>query len=209
MLQLNTFFILSASLTLDRPTKFEYLCVQRPYQLHLVSSIYHILHKATLPKGILILICINENMYSSDLSPRNFGKRSASASAFKFSKCMVQRETALKILMFWYRTPEVVNHQDSSFSALCWHCGLEVGSQFHIFWQCPWIWPFWTDVMLLLQKSCLSRWILPLFIGSSFSLVLYNPLNGWFAISFWLPRESSLYVSCQLIDNPIFNSYNL
>lgn len=38
-------------------------------------------------------------------------------SAFKLSQCVVQRETTIKILMFWYKTLEALHRQDT----LCQH----------------------------------------------------------------------------------------
>lgn len=73
------------------------------------------------------------------------------SSTFKSSKC-VQRETSTKILMFWYKTPEVLHKYDPSIPAHCWYCGTDVGSLFHIFWQCSMIQPFWHEVMLLIQR---------------------------------------------------------
>lgn len=37
---------LSTSLPLDRPTKFEYVCTQDPYQLSLICTTYNIFHEA-------------------------------------------------------------------------------------------------------------------------------------------------------------------
>lgn len=37
----------SPLLTLDKPITFEYLCAQGPQQLHIISSIHHILHEST------------------------------------------------------------------------------------------------------------------------------------------------------------------
>lgn len=70
----------------------------------------------------------------------------------KSSKCVTQRETSMKILMFWYRTPDVIHKYVPSVSPRCWHCGTDTGSLFHIFWQCSMIQPFWGEVRLLIQK---------------------------------------------------------
>lgn len=48
-IQVKHFFqSMSPFLTIDKPTPFEHICADGPHQLHLVSSIYHILHEATL-----------------------------------------------------------------------------------------------------------------------------------------------------------------
>lgn len=74
------------------------------------------------------------------------------SSTFKYSRCVLHRETSIRVLMFWYKTPKVFHKFDPSSSANCWHYGSEIGSLFHIFWQCSMIQPFWHEVMLLIQK---------------------------------------------------------
>lgn len=66
---------------------------------------------------------------------------------------MEQRETAYKILMFWYRTPEVLHKYDSSFPQTCWRCLKDIGMHYHILWDCPMILPFWNSVQSLLKMD--------------------------------------------------------
>lgn len=54
--------------------------------------------------------------------------------------------------MFWYKTPHVIHKYDPSVFPRCWRCRTDIGSLFHIFWECSLIQPFWYDVSLLIQK---------------------------------------------------------
>lgn len=46
----------------------------------------------------------------------------------------------------------MLHTRNPSVSNLCWRCGESVGSHFHIFWECPVIGPYWTEIQKLLQK---------------------------------------------------------
>lgn len=100
-------------MTLDKPTPFELLCAQGPYQTHhlymqrlsLVTQ-----HPIALPQWQKIWEAIS-----------------------KSSRCVEQRETAYKILFFWYRTPEILQRYDPRVPRVCWKCHGEVGSHYHIF----------------------------------------------------------------------------
>lgn len=145
------FHSLTLLLTLDNTTPFEYLCAQSPHQLHLISSIHHILHESTpLTETTHLYMRRWAHLIGRPISSQLWDR--IWSSTFKSSKCVLQRETSIKILMFWYKTPEVIHKYDSSISAKCWCCGTGVGSLFHIFWQCPMIQPLWHEVMILIQK---------------------------------------------------------
>lgn len=135
----------SPTLTLNVPTPFEHLCAEGPHQLHLISFIYHILHEFTkiLPDAHLYMR--KWNILLGRPIP-------IWISTFKSSKCVVQKEIAMKILMFWYRTPERIHHINPSLSSRCWRCCTETGSHFHIFWTCSLIQAFWLEVMQTLQN---------------------------------------------------------
>lgn len=159
-LQIKHFFsCLSRSCSLDKPTICQYTCAQGPYQLHLISSIYKILHDA-LPFDL-------DGRASYRPIPFPCWERICTSLSKSF-RCMVQRETNVKIVMFWYKTPEVLNRQDSSISPWC--CSTSIGPLFHIFWQCPLIQPFLAKLMFLLQN--IMRISLPLdLLGLPFSIM--------------------------------------
>lgn len=69
----------------------------------------------------------------------------------KASRCVEQRETPFKILMFWYRTLEVLHKFDPSIPQTFWRCLKDIGTHYHIFWDCPMIRPFWNLGQSLLQ----------------------------------------------------------
>lgn len=151
-LQIRHFFhSLSPTLTLDVPTPFEHLCAEGPHQLHLISSIYHILHESTqvLPETHLYMRKWSV-LLGRSIPMKLWAK--IWVSTFKSSKCVAQRETAVKILMFWYRTPERIYHIDPSLSSRCWRCGTETGSHFHIFWTCSLMQAFWIEIQRTLQS---------------------------------------------------------
>lgn len=69
----------------------------------------------------------------------------------KSSRCIEQRETVYKIIFFWYRTPAVLHKYDPKVPLVCWRCQDNIGSLFHIFWDCPIIQPFWSSIQAHLQ----------------------------------------------------------
>lgn len=74
-------------------------------------------------------------------------------STSKVSRCVAQRETAYKILMSWYMTPDFLLARKLTSSGQCWRCGLSLGTHYHIFWECAALIPFWTQVHNLLGKA--------------------------------------------------------
>lgn len=140
----------SLLLTLEKPTTFEYLCAQDPHQLHLVSSIHRILHESTpLTEFTHLYMRRWAQLLGKPISSQLWDR--IWSSTFKSSKCVLQRETSIKVLMLLYKTPEVIHKYDPSYSSNCWRCEWLVGSLFHIFWQCSLSQPFWQDVMILIQ----------------------------------------------------------
>lgn len=97
-------------LTLTIPTEFEMVCSRGPHDSHLISNIYKILHAASpvteqthtyMRKWSHIL---NRPIQLSEW--KNIWE-----STSKTSRCVAQKETTYKILMFWYRTPEFLLRQ--------------------------------------------------------------------------------------------------
>lgn len=52
--------------------------------------------------------------------------------------------------MFSYHTPTLLHKLNPTISELCWRCGKERGTLFHLFWDCPGIRPCWTTVNALI-----------------------------------------------------------
>lgn len=61
------------------------------------------------------------------------------------------KETAYKILFFWYKTPEILHRYDPKTPRVCWRCRGDIESHFHIFWDCPLIHPFWMAIQTFIQ----------------------------------------------------------
>lgn len=106
-LQIKHFLsVRSPDLSLAKPTNFELLCTQGPYESHLISSIYKILYEAialtdSSHSYISKWVCILQQT----ISLSDWGRIWESSS--KVSRCMLQKETAYKIIMFWNRTPDI------------------------------------------------------------------------------------------------------
>lgn len=62
------------------------------------------------------------------------------------------QENNYKILMRWYRTPVIIHKYYPTLSDKCWRCTIEVGTLEHIWWSCPLIQPFWTQVRELTSQ---------------------------------------------------------
>lgn len=139
------FFSKFPTLTLDKPTTFEYLCTQGPHQLHLISSIHRILHESTpLTETTHHYMRRWSHLLSRPVTVQMWDR--IWSSIFKSSKCVTQRETSIKILMFWYEIPDIIHKYNPSVSACCWCCKTDIGSLFHIFWHCSLIQPLaWCD----------------------------------------------------------------
>lgn len=72
--------------------------------------------------------------------------------AYKSSLCSKYQEITYKILTRWYRTPSVLASIFPGHSPLCWRCGTQTGTIFHIFWECLVLTPFWRHVVEIIYK---------------------------------------------------------
>lgn len=138
-LHIKHFFATKTSrVTLDMPTEFELLCSRGPSEPHLISSIYKILHANPL-------LTENSHSYMRKWShilqqPISLGEcRKIWDSISKVSRCVAKKETAYKILMFWYRTTDFLLARKRTPSGHCWRCGLTLGTHYHIFWECSYL----------------------------------------------------------------------
>lgn len=112
-LQIKLFFFCSksSSLSLEKPTACKLLCAQGPCQPGLISSIYKILHESTPLRDVSHTYMQKwSKIIQTPLSLPQWQRIWDSIS--KASRCMEQRDTAYKILLFWYRTPEVLYTYD-------------------------------------------------------------------------------------------------
>lgn len=117
---------------------------------NIIYTVYHILHESTEISAETHLYMRKWSLLLERPIPLRIWANIWS-STFKSSKCVAQRETAVKILMFWYKTPDRLYRDNPALSPKCWRCSTEIGSHFHIFWSCSFIQTFWSEVMQLLQ----------------------------------------------------------
>lgn len=117
-----------------------YLCAQGPHQWHLISYIYHILHELTpLTETTHHYMRRWSHLLGWPMTVPVWDR--IWSSIFKTSKCVTQGETSNKILMFWYKSPDVIHKYDPSVSLRCWRCGTDTGSLL-FFGNVPWYNPF-------------------------------------------------------------------
>lgn len=131
----------SSNLALNKPTSFELLCAQDPYQTCLISDIYRSLHDATP---------LIDKYHSYMQKWSQLIKRPIPLPLWQ-NICVEQRETTYKIF-FWYRTAEIIHRYDPKTPWVCWRCQGDIGLHFHIFGECPLIQPFWSFIQVHLHK---------------------------------------------------------
>ncbi|CAI9588980.1 unnamed protein product [Staurois parvus] len=133
-LQICHFFsTLSPSLTLGKPTPFERLCMQGPHQRGIISNTYKLLLDApSLSNDTHLYMCRWSQFVQCDIDLLTWKKIWENAS--RSSVCVVFKENIYKIMMLWYKTPEVLHAYNAS--PACWCCGGDLGSLYHIFWTC-------------------------------------------------------------------------
>lgn len=76
----------------------------------------------------------------------------ASQAVSKFSRCINHKEIMRKIHLRWYLTPNRLKHIKPGASDLCWRgCGA-LGTQYHMWWQCPVTRAFWRRIQNMLTE---------------------------------------------------------
>lgn len=66
--------------------------------------------------------------------------------AHKCSLSTRTQETSYKLLTQWYATPAKLHKWFPQTSELCWRCEKACGFLYHIWWECPLIASYWSDV---------------------------------------------------------------
>lgn len=138
-----------SSTVVSLPTSFERLCKAGHSTKGLISDIYRILSDPspeTPPRHSYMDKW--EQSLSCALSPATW--QTIWRRAVKTSQCIAYRENQFKILMYWYHTPTFLHKLNPSIPDICWRCSANGGSQFHLFWGCPGIRPFWVVVQSLI-----------------------------------------------------------
>lgn len=67
------------------------------------------------------------------------------------SKCANHLELSRKIHLRWYLTPVRIAHMSPSASKSCWRTCGSTGTLLHMWWACPVVAPFWTEITTFIQ----------------------------------------------------------
>lgn len=124
-------------------THFESICSKLEPQRHLISIIYSILFADQKPKSNLASSKWERDL-SINLSDIEWGK--IYTIIHKGSINVNVQENGFKLFSRWYNTPLKLNKINPGVPSTCWRCNKEEGSLLHIWWDCPLIRKFWTDV---------------------------------------------------------------
>lgn len=124
-------------------TQFEAICSRTEPQRHLISIIYSILLDEHEPKSNLACTQWEKDL-SINLSEEEWG--TIYANIHKGSINVTAQENGFKIFSRWYKTPLFLHRINPKIPSTCWRCSKEVGSLLHIWWECPLIIKFWTDI---------------------------------------------------------------
>lgn len=150
-LQIQHFFSKKLpQLTLSIPTQFELTCSRGPHEPGLISTIYKILQE-TPPLTEHTHAYMRKWSHILDRPIALQEWREIWEATSKVSRCVTHKETADKVCMFWYRTPDFLLKHKLTTSGLCWRCGVSIGTHYHIFWDCPVLLPFWTQIHISLE----------------------------------------------------------
>lgn len=75
----------------------------------------------------------------------------------------MNEKSSYKILSGWYQTPHILNCIHLNHCDCCWRCEGAQGNMLHIFWSCPILTYFWSQVCKVGQKFTDNIiWIFPL-----------------------------------------------
>uniref|UniRef100_A0A670KIL2 Reverse transcriptase zinc-binding domain-containing protein n=1 Tax=Podarcis muralis TaxID=64176 RepID=A0A670KIL2_PODMU len=70
----------------------------------------------------------------------------------KFTACYTIRENFMKMVYQWYLTPVKFAKIYKLKSNTCWRCKKEIGTMFHMWWECRPIKQFWNEIYEELKK---------------------------------------------------------
>lgn len=130
-------------------TQFESLCTSTEPQGHLISVNYSLLfsgHKVKEDK----IIQQWEKELTLDLTPTEW--EHIFTLMHKGSINVTTQENRYKLFSKWYRTPDKIHHFHPSVPPTCWRCNASRGTLLHIWWECPLIQPFWSEIHQLISQ---------------------------------------------------------
>lgn len=124
-------------------TPFELICCGDEPQRHLISIVYALLFSNHILKDD-ILIRRWESELSIDLTTAEW--EHILGHAHKGSINVSIQENRYKIFSRWYRTPDKVHKFHPSVPPTCWRCHSSEGTLIHIWWECPLLKSFWSEI---------------------------------------------------------------
>lgn len=140
---------IASDLQFSPPTPFENLIMGGTAQKGLISDIYKIINAYPLEtKGKHAYMVRWEKALEEELPMEQW--QTIWTQAAKSSLCTLYKENTYKILLYWYMTPDTLHTIYPSSPDRCWRCQKERGTLLHIYWSCPLIAPYWTEVHQLL-----------------------------------------------------------
>lgn len=142
---------IAPDLQFSTPTTFEGLILEGSARRGLISDIYQVLNSYNFQVQGKHTYMLRWEKYIGEEIPENTWQVIWSQAA-KSSLCTLYKENAYKILFFWYMMPDVLRAIYPSSSDRCWRCYRDKGTLYHIYWSCPKIVPFWTEVQSLLTR---------------------------------------------------------
>ena len=125
-------------------TEFEKWLTYKESDKHLLADIYKILNNTNqLPKSTARVRW--EQELEREISDKEWMDAVTRARTATYSTA--GRETAMKILHYWYYTPERILKWNRASGGKCWRgCG-NTGSLIHLLWSCPKLTRFWKEVL--------------------------------------------------------------
>lgn len=150
-LQLRHFFTDAKSISLwyRERTPFELLCDSSEPQRHVISTVYTFLFSNCKIKDDK-LIRRWESELSIDLTSTEWER--IHNHIHKGSINVSTQENRYKIFTNWYRTPDKIHKMHPSVPPTCWRCNAALGTLIHIWWECPLIIPYWTEIHRLITQ---------------------------------------------------------
>lgn len=130
-------------------TPFEPLCTSPEPQRHLISTIHALFFP---PYDIKEDKLIKQWETDLNLTVTPDEWRNIHNHIHKGSINIATQECRYKIFTKWYRTPDKINKFLPNISPKCWRCNAARGTLLHIWWECPLIQTYWTEIHHLITQ---------------------------------------------------------
>lgn len=145
----NWLTLIDRTKQISRPlTQFESLCSQLTPQRHVISTIHNFLFTNISPKSSKACLSWERDLHVQ-LSDADWEK--IFLISHKGSSNVTTQENNYKIATRWYRTPSLLHQFYPSISADCWRCSHAQGTLLHVWWDCPRIQIYWSQIYKLIS----------------------------------------------------------